>query len=190
MIEITGLLNERDAHVTKEKSGFVWGWNGKRGPFIFLVKSNGRLAFFLWNPFVTPCLIMQQRSRRCVMYRKRWVKCRLEVNTVIGRGSSTVPDVSTGDAVRGESAECLTLNPYASIHKLLSQLADPLKASWEASEVGLGGKHVCRGLNQRRKTHIYFCCTKKTKKKTSLDSCENQVLTIYQKSDTSVSHLP
>ncbi|CAK6962543.1 hypothetical protein JOB18_030921 [Scomber scombrus] len=26
-----------------------------------------------------------QRSRRCVMYRKRWVKCRLEINTPIGK---------------------------------------------------------------------------------------------------------
>ncbi|KAG7503034.1 hypothetical protein JOB18_030921 [Solea senegalensis] len=93
-------------------------------------------------------LIMQPRSCRCVMYRKRWVKCRLDVDTFIGKGCSSAPDASSGDAAWGISRmfDCKSIRifpqtpftpapPPLSLHHRLT--ADLSKAS-----CGSGGAEI------------------------------------------------
>lgn len=90
------------------------------------------------------------------MYRKRWVKYRLEVNRAIGRSSSIIPDLSIGGAVWGISRmfDCKSLHIYpqtqfdppqhflfALVSSPSTQLrADLLKVSRDAADAR--GKHV------------------------------------------------
>lgn len=145
---------------------------------------------------------MLQRSCRCVMYRKRLVKCRLKVNTAIGRSSSTILNLSTGRAVWGISrmSDCKSihiypqtpLDPPPTSPALVSLpstkiRADLLKANWDSTDVK--GKHVY--LRSEWAEDCLFCCVPHIKQEfSSWDSCERPVLTIRQKSDTSDSHLP
>lgn len=59
-------------------------------------------------------LNVPQRCCGCVMYRKRWVKCRLEVDTSVGTSGSSLP-IHRLAVPYGGSAQCLTGNPCASI---------------------------------------------------------------------------
>lgn len=154
------------------------------------------------TPFVTLFLIMLQRSCRCVMYRKRWVKCRLEVNTAIGRSSSTIPDLSTGGAVWGISrmSDCKSIHIYpqtpfdppptspALVSLPSTQIrADLPKASWDSTDVT--GKHV--HLRSESALDCLFCCVPHKKNRSFLPEIHASVqFSQYDKIHTSVSHLP
>lgn len=66
-------------------------------------------------------LIMQQNPGRCVMYIKRWVKCRLSIQ-LLAKGMYWL---YWSAVLHRDSAECLTVNPYTSIPKLHSTPACP-----------------------------------------------------------------
>lgn len=117
---------------------------------------------------------MQQRSCRCVMYRKRWVKCRLEVNTAIGRSSSTIPDPSTAGAVWGISRmfDCKSIHIHPQTpfnHPPLSHLLpmylyhqnNSELTCWKPAETSAmreENMYIC-GLNQQRTFHFVACRT-------------------------------
>lgn len=71
---------------------------------------------------------MHHRSRIWVMYRKRQVKCRLQVNMTMAEAATAHP-AHRPAAPYGESAECLTVNPYSSIRTLLRFTFPPLRST-------------------------------------------------------------